>query len=389
MKPASTDIRGSNDFLNSVFNGITAALFISDPEGRIVTFNDTFEHLFGVSGDQITGKLCGNVIGCEYVAESGVDCGTSPHCAECALRHAIGDITSRSKERVRFIMERSFSINGSLLHKFFQCTVAQIPWDSKTYALIVIDDITELESARRTLDAQNTELKRLVEQKNRFLGMAAHDLRNPIGSIKGFLEFIRENHASLETEKLLEFLDISYRASRASLQLLDELLDITAIESGHLELRKISFNPDQLLDEIIARNRLFADKKGITIQREGANAPVEIHADPGKLDQVINNLLSNAIKYSPQGSPVTVRTGVQQNAWTVSVIDQGPGIAEAGREKIFKPFGRAGSRPTGGESSTGLGLAIAKRIIDEHRGSISFETPAGGGTVFTCSVPLG
>jgi signal transduction histidine kinase len=143
-----------------------------------------------------------------------------------------------------------------------------------------------------------------------------------------------------------------------------------------------------LLSKSVYLSNINAAKKGSVIELEGIDAETELNMDGDKMRQVIDNLLSNAIKFSPPNS--IIRVAVQKNADGVSVLvrDQGPGIPENERHKLFKDFSQTSVRPTGGEKSTGLGLAICKRIMESHGGSIAAENDPTGGSIFRFTLPL-
>ena len=245
----------------------------------------------------------------------------------------------------------------------------------------------ELANLQREMVRKNIELSKLNEEKNHFLGMAAHDLRSPLGVILSYAEFL-EAEAQLNEEHR-EFLATIKKTSHFMLALVEDLLDVSAIESGQLDLR---IAPTDLV-ELVARNatlhRALAAPKHIEI----AFTPPEtrlppVHLDPEKFEQVLYNLVSNAVKYSPPGSRVEISVGHGADGASVSVRDQGPGIPAAELPKLFKPFGRTSVRSTSGEKSTGLGLVIVRRIVEGHGGSVGVESEVGRGSVFRVVLPV-
>ncbi|MFW6364073.1 MAG: hybrid sensor histidine kinase/response regulator, partial [Spirochaeta sp.] len=233
---------------------------------------------------------------------------------------------------------------------------------------------------------QVEELRRMNEQKNRFLGMAAHDLRNPINSISGFSGLLREITAPKLDEQEQEFLELIQQSANHMLSIVNDLLDMNAIQSGKLEIKRVRTN---LRDVIAGRIRLFdtmAQQKGINLQFGHADGE-EILFDPLRICQVLDNLISNAIKFSPADSEIHVDYTEHKEMCVITVRDQGPGIGPEDQEKLFQPFTKGSARPTGGEASTGLGLAITKRIIEAHGGSVSIQSELGEGSCFTVEIP--
>lgn len=234
------------------------------------------------------------------------------------------------------------------------------------------------------------QLSRANAAKNRFLGMAAHDLRNPLASIRGLSEFLREGAVGPLTPDQVELVDTIHSASQSMLDMVNELLDVATIESGEL---KVAFEPHNLVDVIarsVALTNMEAAKKQTRVVFEPHTTSVLLSIDAPKMKQVVDNLLSNAVKYSPPGSTVTAIVGLNPEGGScyLAVRDQGPGVPENERDKLFKDFSRLSAKPTGGEKSTGLGLAICRKIVEAHRGTIAAENIPGRGCEFRVILPL-
>lgn len=245
----------------------------------------------------------------------------------------------------------------------------------------------ELANVQREMARKNAELERLNEQKNRFLGMAAHDLRSPLGVILNYSEFL-EAEAVLTSEQR-DFVTAIKRTSRFMLGLVDDLLDVSTIEAGRLELNREPTDLVALVEHTVTLNRTLASPKHIAITFHRPAGPLAaMSLDPGKCQQVLNNLISNAVKFSPPGSRVDVTMEVAGDQVLIGVRDEGPGIAADQLEKLFKPFSKTGARPTGGERSTGLGLVIVQRIVQGHGGEVRVESEVGVGSRFVVVLPL-
>ncbi len=231
---------------------------------------------------------------------------------------------------------------------------------------------------------QIRELKKISDEKNNFLGMAAHDLRNPLGIIQQASK--RLNKPNLSDDQTHSLLDMILKSSLSMQHLLDDLLDISAIESGKITLHKLPLNLTEVFHERIALFKTkAADKKIEIIEALPDSAMVEF--DPARITQVIDNLLSNAIKYSPENFQITLTIEKDIDVLRVNVFDQGPGIEPKDVNKLFKAFNRLGHRTTGGESSHGLGLSICLRIIEAHMGSIGYKDAPDGGSHFYFELP--
>ena len=246
----------------------------------------------------------------------------------------------------------------------------------------------ELNNLTRDLHKKNAELCKLNELKNEFLGIAAHDLRNPIGIIMAYSNFLLEE---LDTELTIEQIQMLHTIENTSefmLQLLNNLLDITAIESGKLNLDLQLYDIVSLLSKNVALNSVIAARKNIRIHVESYEQLPKIMIDSSKIEQVLNNLISNAIKFSMPGTTIRVSSFLSGSNVTIAVADQGQGIPSGELDRLFNPFQRTSVRTTAGEKSTGLGLSIVRNIIMGHRGKIWVESTVGAGSTFYFSLPI-
>jgi signal transduction histidine kinase/CheY-like chemotaxis protein len=244
----------------------------------------------------------------------------------------------------------------------------------------------ELVNLQRDLAKQNRALERLNEEKNTLLGIAAHDLRNPIASIKGHAALLLESE--LEPRQRERALQAIGRASEHMLTLVNDLLDVSVIESGRLELRRERCDLGELLARRVEFFQLLGERKSIRVVTS-IEPGLVLAVDPGRIEQVIDNLISNAVKYSPHGSSVEVRARREERGVVIEVRDQGPGLTEEDQRRLFGTFQRLSARPTGGEKSTGLGLAITLRVVRAHGGSIAVESTPGAGATFGVVLPEG
>jgi signal transduction histidine kinase len=236
----------------------------------------------------------------------------------------------------------------------------------------------------KELDEQNQLLVLLDEQKNEFLGIAAHDLRNPLSVIQGFADLLEEEIG----DEFKIYTGTITRVSSEMLNLLNDFLDISKIESGRLDLKKNETDYIAFVEQNIKMNGFMAQNKRMKIVSDFEMANQLLSIDTGKIDQALNNLISNAIKYSYPDSTIIVKVFRKNNQIITQVIDHGQGIPENEMDELFKPFNQTSVRPTGGEKSHGLGLAIVKKIIDGHDGIVGVTSELGKGSIFYFSLPI-
>jgi len=382
------DLRESNDFLNALIDNITSAIFIVDRDVKIRNFNDPFQALFQKDEDKILGERCGNVIGCAFTVDQSKDCGETKNCNECELRRSILRSFFEKVPTYREKIVRDFYIQGEKISKYFQFSTKYIQWGQETMVLIIVDDITALETQKLILEQQNRELEDLNRQKNEFCGMAAHDLRNPITVIQNSSSIILKYLGENLTDKQKEFLKKINDSSQFTIKLLSDLLDISKIESGRLELEITQNDYIDFLKNNIELNNFFANEKDISINLGLRDEIPLIDFDRNKIEQVLNNLISNAIKYSYPNTEINIEVEREGDFLLTKVIDQGQGIPEDEQPNIFKAFQKASTKPTAGEKSTGLGLAIAKKIVEGHKGEIWVKSEVGKGSTFYFKLPM-
>ena len=246
----------------------------------------------------------------------------------------------------------------------------------------------KLKTLMAALETKNQKLADLNDLKNKFLGMASHDLRNPISTIQGFSKILLDHGETLAEDAKKEFLQSIHKVSNDLLTLLDDLLNISTIESGKLELQVKRGSFGQLVKERVRMYQVMAERKNLATHLD-IEEMAEFSFDPNRISQVIDNLLSNAIKFSPPGKEIYIWLGQKNGQAKFSVRDQGPGISPEDQDKLFKHFQKLKARPTADEPSHGLGLAIAKKMVEAHKGKITVESQPGSGATFSFFIPLG
>ena len=235
----------------------------------------------------------------------------------------------------------------------------------------------KMRASLEKLAESNAELAHLNNEKTDFLGIAAHDLRNPLSAIIGFASIL-ENH---DAPRVQHTAGIISKAGNQMLQLIKDLLDANAIEQGHYAS---DIHPHELRDLVatsIEHNQHSAEHKGTELALQDGPA-CWAEADSQAALQVLDNLVSNALKYSPPGSRVSLQVRPMGEWSEVCICDRGPGISEADQQKLFRKHTTLSARPTGGESSVGLGLSIVKRLAEAMGGSVRCESRLGEGATF-------
>ncbi len=251
----------------------------------------------------------------------------------------------------------------------------------------------ELEQAFRKLnilyeelERKNIALKQLNEEKNLLLGMAVHDLRNPLSIIAGYTDLIVDTQKESFDENTHKMLQHVKKSSEFMHSLVKDLLTMSAIESGTVSLHLAEIDLGQFLKETVELQQILAEKKRIQLTFSSASTQ-KVVCDPPKIAEVVNNLVNNAIKFSHEGGSIEVTLTPRENEVTLTVKDHGVGILPEAREHLFQPFSKSRASGTNGEHGTGLGLTIAQKIVAEHKGKIWVESEPNVGTTFFITLP--
>lgn len=237
----------------------------------------------------------------------------------------------------------------------------------------------ELKHARQRLREMN-------EEKNEFMGIAAHDLRSPLNAIQGYSEMFLEE-SDLGRQEQEDLVRRIRDGARRMAEMVQNLLDANRIERGEMQLHLAPTDLAPLLNSVIETQRARALAKQQTVYHESESSAAVVQLDPGVTVQVLENLVSNAVKYSPTGTDIFVRLKKCPHSARVEVQDQGPGLSAEDQKKLFGKFARLSAKPTGGEHSTGLGLSIVKKMVEAMNGKVWCESELGHGATFIVEFP--
>ncbi|RWX44122.1 Signal transduction histidine kinase [Candidatus Electrothrix aarhusensis] len=346
-------------------------LFVLRKDGRIVQANDSATR---VTGDNIIGKNF-----CEVLVDFTWKADLHSFALDSSEEYimSIGTVSGLPQSYYFTFQQVAEDIIA-----FGRLDVEEL--ESMRKEILVLNQ--ELNNATRELHKKNATLKRLNAEKNRFLGMAAHDLRKPIGLLMTYSGFLVEETADVLNSEHLGFLETIHASCGNMAQLVDDLLDVSAIEAGVFPLRLEHVNLAALFSASLEPNRVQACQKGVQLDVDCRGLSGAI-LDAAKIEQVIGNLVANAIEYSVPGAVVAVRLTCDDRFIRFFVQDHGSGILPEEVGQLFKPFQKASTVKTAGERSTGLGLLISRKIIDAHSGKIWVDSQPGQGSTFHFEIP--
>ncbi|MCF8392337.1 MAG: hypothetical protein K9H06_00435, partial [Melioribacteraceae bacterium] len=245
----------------------------------------------------------------------------------------------------------------------------------------------EVELARKEIENQRDIAERMNQHKTEMMRIVTHNLKNPVGSIKSSVELINSDLDDKEMAE--EMLGLIKKAAEEMLDSIQQLLESSKIEDENIKMNFEKVSLIFLIEKLISACEPQVNRKNQTIDFiYDPEKYIEVRADGGKLSAAIENLISNAVKYSPKGKIITVSLNSEPGeSVTICVKDEGPGLSEEDKEKVFGKFQKLSAQPTGEESSTGLGLSIVKRIVELHNGKVWVESEAGKGAKFCIHLP--
>jgi PAS domain S-box-containing protein len=324
--------------------------------GEIVLANLQAEKEFGYGPDELLGHNMKNIIPHGF-AERLLSVGLSSAEDTLTLQIATGiELTGLRKDRSEFPVEIMLS-----------------PLESAE-GILVIRDI----SAR----------KRIERLKDEFVSTVSHELRTPLTSISGSLGLLAGQWASKLPESAARLLAIAHTNSQRLVRLINDILDIEKLESGHVVFNFSQVAVRTLVEHAIEDNRGFAESYGVRVRLDTDSADLDVNADPDRLAQVVTNLLSNAIKFSPADGEVLIAVTKNENRVRITVRDHGSGVPDDFKLHIFEKFAQADATNTRQKSGTGLGLSIVKQIVERLGGKVGFDDPPGGGAAFYVELPV-
>lgn len=291
---------------------------------------------------------------------------------------------------------------------FLSATISAIR-DAKNFpeaVMIVLRDITSQKAAQRVLELSHAELERKVlertleleianeklkkmdERKTKFLALASHELKTPLTSIHGFLSYLLQGQAGDIPPRQMECLKTIKKSSDRLRRLVTDLLDISKIELGHLQMKKTSEDLGQIIREEIALMREEMNRKELRVEESIEEGMPPVNCDRDRIKEVIDNLISNAVKYTPRGGTIRVSMSEAAGGVIVTVEDTGIGIKPEDHKRIFEPFEHLRQSGLEGETSTGLGLSLVKQITEAHGGTVTVTSGEGKGSRFSIYLPF-
>jgi PAS domain S-box-containing protein len=388
LEAINNELQEEKNRYRTLFDNANDAILIIEQE-MIVECNLKTLELFGCHRMWIVGKTLDLLSPPTHIA--GQDSVTQMH--EWIMQSLAGEMQSFEFEWIYcrqdeslFDAEVSFNrveFNG---HIYIQVLIRDIT-ERKQIALNRLRLAQEQEAKHiallysQEIEAKNQDLLRLNQEKNEFLGIVAHDLKNPLFCILGLSDILRNASEQVSLEKIVGYAGMIETSAQNMLVLISNLLDVNKIESGEFELKLAHLDLQPLLKKVVSTYSERAQLKQLKIQV--SSVPALVYLDESMMQEILENLLSNAIKYSPPAHNIYVSLSITpEDKVRCEIQDEGQGLSAADQAKLFGKFTRLSAKPTGGEHSTGLGLFIVKKLVTALHGEVWCESELGKGARF-------
>jgi two-component system cell cycle sensor histidine kinase PleC len=377
------EVAQERELLHALMDNIPDGIYFKDTASRFTRINRTQAQVLGVHDPrEAIGKTEADFLSEEYARESQQDeqaiisSGLRVIDKIEELRKADGEVCWVSTTKVPFTATgaRITGIIGISRDVSERKRQEEI---SKAH--------TELANANKELELHNREIQRSNQLKSHFLASVSHELRTPLNAMIGFSDLLAAPRTGELNQKQMRFIVHIRNGGRHLLQLINDILDLSKIEAGRLELHKEDLRVGEVVAEVLSVIRSLATNKNINIVEDLA-ANLWAHADRIRFRQILYNLLSNAIKFTPEHGTVSIQSRAEGNCARISVADTGAGIRPEDQQVIFEAFRQVGDTTRGAKEGTGLGLAITKQIVEQHGGRIWVESEPGTGSRFSFTV---
>ena len=358
IETRDASLRKSEANLQAIVDNTIDGLITIDPRGTILRFNRGCEEIFGYTTAEAVGQ---NVSILMPQSEASRHDGYMERYLRTGEARFIGvrrEVTGRHKNGRRIDLE---------------VAIAEIKVAGEVLFSGIVRDITERKQIERI--------------KSEFVSTVSHELRTPLTAMMGSLSLLRRGTLGDMSSKAAHMIDLAHDNGTRLVALINNILDIDKIETGEFEVKQRSVSLKLLIEQTAKQNAAYATQHAASILVEEIADDIIVDTDAERFHQVMGNLLTNAAKFSPKGGTIHIGAGMTEKMVRISVRDEGPGIPEEFRNRIFERFSQADSSDTREKGGTGLGLCIAKAIVERLGGAIGYETQIGAGTTFYFDLP--
>lgn len=385
IKQIQADLWKTNQLNSAVINSARYAIIATDTNGNVTIFNPAAEAMFGYTLDEIKKKTESlRLLDPEDVLERKAHFEKKHHlCFKTPFDFIVYLADTRSGRHGEW---RAYKKDGTKILCDMSLTSIRNPSDQAVAYVAIIKDITQEKQFQEELIKTREKALIATQAKSEFLANMSHEIRTPMNSIMGMAELLLDTPLNAEQKQYLSILE---RASKSLLDLINDILDLSKIEAGHISLQRVPFLIQDVLDKSVEIFLHKAKEKNITIENHilGGDSHLEIIGDPARLRQVLINLIGNAVKFTEPGGLVRILTSISPERIEIAVKDTGVGMTAEQMAKLFDRFSQGDNSITRKYGGTGLGLHISKLLVERMQGVIIVTSELGKGSTFKVSIP--
>ncbi len=353
----------NHGYLEALFTNTPSAVIAVDEHFQVFDINPAAATILGQSPEDAIGQYCSHLIKCRNL-NGTLLCGTS----NCPLTRAIQQKQSITQEEL--MLGLSSDRTGE-----FTCTISPIEHQSGTCVIFTARDMSASKLANHV--------------RANFVSMVSHELRTPLNSVHGFIDLLLQGQMGELNEEQHKYLGFAHEGVQQLISIVEDILLITRSDSGQFEIKQQEIDLLELASQVVNSLQPQALKAGVTLNQDIPAPASLLYVDPQRMKQVLNNLVTNAIKFTPPGGTVTIRVRPHNQRFAmISVSDTGYGIPVEDRQHVFERFYQSNHALQSKIGGYGLGLSIAKLIVEQHGGEISFDSVIDKGTTFSFTAPI-
>jgi PAS domain S-box-containing protein len=369
----TTTIEEARQFSEEIINTVQYPLLVLDSDFKIILANRSFHNTFQLESEETNENILFTLADNQWDIPE--------------LRTVLEDINKQEINLNDFEIETHFARIG---HRIILLNSSQVLRERQKVFLISMEDITQRKTIEKKLQEQAQQLETVSQAKSDFLANMSHELRTPLNAIIGFSELLKDGIVGTLRFKQKEYAQDIFNSGKHLLSLINDILDLSKIEAG-----KMSLNLEKTHLPTVFNNSLFIVKEKALAHQIDLSLDIEdgmedIFLDPRRMKQIIYNILSNAVKFTPDGGKVKIKVWQEKSPihnLKFSIEDTGIGISEENKKKLFEPFEQINSNAGKNQDGTGLGLAMVKRLVDLHNGTIEVSSVENQGSIFTITLP--